>query len=90
MTPEDYQAIELQKSDQVVELLESRNILDDEIQMVIHNAENTGEKLYQTENDRLLAKLRIGEVTFYAVYSPVEGKTYTVHTAYSHRTALEE
>lgn len=80
-----YQQVELEVSDEVRELLESRHILDDEVKMVIHNAETSGEKLYQPGTNRYLAKLRVGNATFYVEYSATEGGSYIVHTAYSHR-----
>lgn len=85
-----YQDVKLEKSAQVAGLLDSRHILDDEVRMVIHQAESTGEKLYQPESNKFLAKRRIGEATFYAEYSMAGDKTYKVHTAYSHRAKLEE
>jgi len=88
-SPQEYAAIELQKSGEVNEVLETRHILDDEVKMVIHNAESTGEKLYQPDTNRLLAKKRIADVTFYVEYSACAEGTYAVHTAYSHRTELE-
>jgi hypothetical protein len=90
MSSQEYEALKLQKSEEVSEILESRHILDDEVKMVIHNAESRGEKLYQPETERFLAKLKIAGVTFYVEYSLVGEKTYIVHTAYSHRAELEE
>jgi hypothetical protein len=90
MSPQEYEAIKLQKSEEVSEILESRHILDDEVKMVIHNAESKGEKLYQAETERFLAKLKIADVTFYVEYSLAGERTYIVHTAYSHRAELEE
>lgn len=84
-----YETINLQKSDEVTHLVESRHILDEEIKMVIHNAETTGDKLYRTETDKYLAKLRIANATFYVEYSVAGERTYIVHTAYSHRTELK-
>jgi len=81
-----YQQVELEVSEQVRELLESRHILDDEVKLVIHNAEGSGEKLYQPGTDRYLAKLRIGNATFYVEYSAMGRGSYIVHTAYSHRS----
>ena len=83
---EGYEALSLEKSPEVAELLESRHILDDEVKMVIHQAEATGEKLYQPDANRFLAKLRIADATFYVEYSPAAENSYTVHTAYSHRS----
>jgi len=87
---EQYRAIELQKTSELAELLESRHILDDEIKTVIHNAEATKKKLYQPESNRFLAKMRIGNVTFYVEYSPVAERTHLIHTAYCHRAEPEE
>ncbi len=90
MASETYENIELRKSDQVSELLESRRVLDDEVKMVIHNAEEKGEKLYEQESGMFLAKLRIANVTFYVKYSSSVKNEYEVHTAYSHRAELAE
>jgi len=90
MSSQEYEAIKLQKSEEVSEILESRHILDDEVKMVIHNAESKGEKLYRPETARFLGKLKIAGVTFYAEYSLAGEKAYIVHTAYSHRAELEE
>ena len=89
MSAEGYEAIKLRKSDEVSELLALRAILDEEVKMVIHNAETTGAKLYQPDSNRYLSKMRISNATFYVEYS-VEGEAYTVHTAYSHRSEMEE
>ena len=86
----EYEAVKLQKSDQVKGLLEERHILDQEVKMVIYEAETTGEKLYQPEANRYLAKKRISHATFYVEYSIAEEQTYEVHTGYSHRAELEE
>ena len=90
MSSHEYEALKLQKSEEVGEILESRHILDDEVRMVIHNAESRGGRLYQPETERFLAKLKIAGITFYVEYSLAEEKTYIVHTAYSHRAELEE
>lgn len=90
MSTQGYEKVKLQKSAEVTELLESRHILDDEVKMVIDNAESTGEKLYQPGRDRFLAKKEINEVTYYVEYSVAEENTYVVYTAYSHRTKLVE
>lgn len=85
-----FESISLEKSDSVKKLLDVRYILDDEIKMVILNAETTEKKLYQPDNNRFLAKMRIGNVTFYVEYSHVSEKIYIIHTAYSHRAELRE
>ena len=82
------QEMNLQVSDQVKEILESRGIRDEDVEAVIQNAEEKGEKLYR--DDRYLAKLRIGETTFYVEYSTVGQQTYLIHTSYSHSAKIEE
>jgi hypothetical protein len=99
MSTQDYENMKLQKSEEVTEVLDARHILDDEVKMVIDNAESTGEKLYRPGSDRLLAKVRIGTasdellgeaITYYVEYSVAEENSYVVHTAYCHRTKLME
>lgn len=90
MLSENYQNIELEKSSQIKELLETRKIDDDEIRMVIHNAETKGEKFYQQGTDKFLAKLRIANATVNVEYAPVGENIYSVLTAYIHRAELLE
>ena len=82
-----YHEIELIKSDAVASLMEQRHILDDDVKQVIYNAEATGEKLYQPEANRYLAKMTLPNVTFYVEYSVSDGG-YEVHTTYSHRSTI--
>ena len=84
-----YHEIQLIKSDVVASLLEERHILDDDIKQVIYNAEATGEKLFQPEGNRYLAKMTLSNATFYVEYS-VADSDYIVHTAYSHRSKIIE
>jgi glutamate synthase (NADPH/NADH) small chain len=79
--------IKLQISDDVKKCLEERHILEDEIKQVIHHAETEGDKLYQPETNNFLAKLKIGNATFYAKYS-IEGKSYLVQSAYAHKSEI--
>jgi len=74
----------------VSEVMESRGIHEDEVKMVIYEGETTEKKLYQPENNRYLAKKRVGESTFYVEYSVSGEKKYSIHTAYSHMAELEE
>ncbi len=85
----EHEKISLSKSQEVAQLLEERGIHDEEIKRVIYNAETTGDKLYQQEGDRFLARLRISEATFYVEYS-VSGENYIVHSAYAHRSEMVE
>ena len=85
----EHEKISLNKSQEVAQLLEERGIHDKEIKRVIYNAETSGDKLYQQDGDRFLARLRILEATFYVEYS-VSGENYTVHSAYAHRAEMVE
>jgi DNA primase len=82
-----WEELKLQVGDEVKKRLEERHISEDEIKQVIDFAETKGEKLYQPEANRYLAKNRLGEVTIYVEYSTDE-KGYTIHTAYSHRSKV--
>ena len=82
-----WEEIKLQVGDEVKKLLEERHISEEEVKKVIDFAETKGEKLYQQEANRYLAKSRLGEVTIYAEYSTDENG-YIVHTAYSHRSKI--
>ena len=77
----------IQKSDEVKTLLESRNIRDEELIEVIQHGENTGQKFYHPETGRCLAYKRLGEATYYIVYSVKESQ-YTVDSAYWHKSEL--
>jgi len=82
-----WEEIKLQVSDEVKKRLEDRHISEEEVKQVIDFAETGGEKLYQPEANRYLAKNRLKEVTIYVEYSTDE-KGYIIHTAYSHRSKV--
>lgn len=77
----------IQKSDEVKTLLESRNIRDEELIEVIQHGENTGQKFYHPETGRYLAYERLGQATYYVLYS-VQESQYTVHSAYWYKSEL--
>jgi len=83
MSAED---MKLDIGEEVRELLESRGMRTEDVAVVIGNAEQTGEKLYR--DDRYLAQLRIGEVTFYVEYSVDDAGGYRVHTGYAHKALI--
>jgi glutamate synthase (NADPH/NADH) small chain len=82
-----WEEVKLQLSDEVKQKLEDRHILEDEIKQVINHAETSGEKLYLPDDNRYLAKLRIGKATFYAEYS-IEPDSYVVRSAYAHKSEI--
>lgn len=65
--------------------LETRRILVEDLQEVIHQAETSGQVLEHPDTGRLRASARIGHVTFWVEYAPAEEGGYTVFNAYSHR-----
>lgn len=80
--------IKLQVSSEVKQLLEERHILEDEVRQVIHHAETGGDKLYLPDENRYLAKLRIGKATFYVEYA-IEQGSYIVGSAYAHKAEMK-
>ncbi len=85
-----WEAINLEKSDKVNAVLEERGILDDDIKMVIHNAETSEEKMYKPETGESLAGLLIGETTFHVQYTPIDDQNYKIHTAFWFKSKIEE
>jgi hypothetical protein len=83
--PDEAQAIKIEKSKDVQDLLDVRHITDDDLKRIIDHAEKTGKKLYLSDSSRLLSKLRILDTYFYAEYSPIEGGAFRIHAAYAHR-----
>lgn len=70
--------------------LESRGIRQEDVEKVVQNAEEKGEKLYKPGENRYLAKMTIEEATFYVEYSDLGEGACKVHTAYSHKSKIEE
>ncbi len=80
--------MEITKSEEVAALLEAANIRDAEVSEVLRTAEETGEnKFYHPESGRCLASRRIGEATYWVLYSPAESG-YVIHAAYWHKSIL--
>ncbi|MGE5496394.1 MAG: hypothetical protein ACM3S4_13945 [Burkholderiales bacterium] len=75
--------------DSVKKILDERMLDIDDIKQVVMHAENTGEKIMNTETRRFISHLAIGNVTCWAEYS-VSGGEYTLHNAYFHRVSISE
>ncbi len=84
MSPEE--DIILNISQETQNILSERAILEGDIKQVIRKAEQDGEKLYC--DDKFMAKMRLGEATFYVVYSVDENNHFNVLTAYTHRSQI--
>ena len=82
-----WEETKLQVSDEIKQLLKERSISENEVKRVIHHAETEGDKLYQPEVNRYLAKLKMGLATFYVEYS-IEEDGYLVRAAYAHRSRI--
>jgi len=81
----DHSEIMLTISDQVKALMDERGVHEEELKEVIGTAEETGIKLRNAEGTLSLAKLKIGEIFFYAVYESA-GSGFSVIDAYLHTT----
>jgi glutamate synthase (NADPH) small chain len=80
--------VKIKNEEGITEVIEKRGITFEDIKEVIAIAETNGRKLYRTDDEnRFLAKNRIGNVNVYAEYSP-EGDGFLVHTAYAHRVVI--
>lgn len=86
----DYENIKLDLKAEVADLMESRGILEKEVKMVIHEAENSGEKLYEPDEDHFLAKKRIGDVTYFVEYRMTPEQIFEVVTAYCCKSMIVE
>lgn len=76
-------------SSEVLEILENRLILIEDIEKVIEFAERTGNKLVNKETGNLLAYKKAVSVTYWVEYAP-QGDGYNVYNAYSHRMEISE
>nr|WP_321467038.1 pyridine nucleotide-disulfide oxidoreductase/dicluster-binding protein [uncultured Desulfobulbus sp.] len=88
-TRPDHTARKLLVSEEVEELLNSRLILAEDVQKVIHYAESTGKYLISANHRHRLAKFRPIRVTYWVEYEPTDDG-YLVHNGYSHRMILPE
>jgi Fe-S oxidoreductase len=88
-TMEEYEKIVLHISSDILERMEERRILREDVQKVIEHAEKTGAKLFNPETGRSLASFRPAHVTYWVEYNP-EGNGFRVHNAYYHRIEILE
>jgi glutamate synthase (NADPH/NADH) small chain len=87
---EDHAIIKLQISDEVRDILEQRQILDDDLRAVIEYAERTGNRLLNHQTGRLLAHFKPTSVTYWVDYTPTSQGEFAIHNAYSHRMEIVE
>lgn len=80
-----FNALKLVIDEEVRKAMEERGIHEEELKDVIGTAEETGVKLRNETGTLFLAKRKIGEIYFYAVYEAA-GKGFNVLDAYLHAT----
>ena len=85
----EYKQITLRLSETVLGLINSRHVLEEDIQKVIFQAEQNGRYLLNPDNNHRLACFKPVRVTYWVEYEPT-AQGYLVHTSYSHRMLLPE
>ena len=86
---EVYRTINLLLDERVLEIMEDRRILIEDIQQVIELAERTGRKFINPDNGHSLAHFRPVKVTYWVEYQPQE-QGFVVLNVYSHRMEVVE
>lgn len=79
-----HQYLKLFISPELAATLDRRRILIEDIQQVIYNAENSGQKFIHRKTGALLAAFKSGNTTFWVAYTPRD-QGYIVSNAYAHR-----
>ena len=79
-----YQAIHLEIASETAEMLDRRRILVEDLQLVIHHAETSGDRLFHPPSGHYKAAYAPYKVTFWVEYSVLENG-FRVHNAYAHR-----
>jgi len=85
----EHRQITLLISREVLDLLNSRHILEEDVQKVIHQANQTGRYLVNPGNGHQLAGFKPVRVTYWVEFEPTS-RGYVIHNAYSHRMLLPE
>jgi Fe-S oxidoreductase len=80
----DHRRIVLRISPDVAAVLESRRILEEDIQKVIQHAQGGGPWFYHPDTGHILASFRPYQATFWVAYSRA-ADGFSVHNAYAHR-----
>jgi hypothetical protein len=88
-TMEAYEGVLLHISDDVLERMDGRRILREDVQKVIHHAETGKGTFVNPRSGRFLASFRPGHVTYWVEYID-EGDAWRVHNAYSHRMEIKD
>ena len=74
--------------DEMTDLFEERGITLEDVQLTIAAGENSGRKLYRTDDEnRFLAKSRLENLNVYVEYA-LEDDGIRLYTAFAHRVML--
>ena len=76
-------------SGELRDILEQRQILDEDIRQVIEYAEQSGNKLVNRQTGHFLTHHKPAAVTYWVEYAPAAGE-FIIHNAYSHRMEIVE
>ena len=71
----------------MAELLEKRRILEDDLRRMLFRAKESGEYFTHGEDGREVASARLGEVTFWVEYRPLDGGSEILNV-WSHRMRI--
>lgn len=82
-----WEGLPLLISGPVAELLEKRRILEDDLRRVLFQAKESGEYFTHGEDGREVASARLGEVTFWVEYRPLDSGSEILN-AWSHRMRI--
>ena len=85
----EYKRIRLILSQEMLNLLNSRHILEEDIRKVIFSAKKTGKHMINPDNNHHLASFKPVRVTYWVEYEAMD-QGYVIHNAYSHRMQLPE
>ena len=88
-TVPEHKKIRLLISQEVLDLLNKRHILEDDIQKVILSTKQTGKHMINPDNNHHLASFKPVRVTYWVEYEATN-QGYVIHNAYSHRMLLPE
>ena len=75
----------LEFTDEALKIMDDRMILKSDVIGVMDELRQTGEAIFDADTGLLIARRRIGNVTFWVKYTETEDGGYLIHRAYSHR-----
>ena len=87
--PEDPGKV-LKMSDELKQKLSMLFILEEDILRTIRESEASGRVIKDASSSVCHAHMEIGAITYWATYTTLEGGSYSLRSAYSHRMEIEE